>query len=190
MAHDLGEVAASVRAPATGVGAGEQQQVRHQPAHAGRRAQRRVDHRPLVLVRGGVQGGLEQLEIGEDAGQRRTQLVGGVGDEFALLLHRRLAFGSCRVEGTEHLLQGVGQLADLVVGLRLRHASRRVACLGDPAGGRGKRGDRPHRSAGDRHPGQAGKQRAAEHAGGDEEPESIDSRIDTPNAARILDVPG
>ena len=30
----------------------------------------------------------QQLEVGEDAGQRRAQLVRGVGDELALLLHR------------------------------------------------------------------------------------------------------
>ena len=71
-----------------------------------------------------------------------------------------------------------GQLADLVVGLRLRHVARGVAGVGDLAGGRGQRGDRPHRPAGDRQAGEAGEQGAAEDAGGDEEPEPVDRRVD------------
>ena len=73
------------RLAAPGVGAREQQQVADEPAHPLRRAQRRAGdlgrgarravRRPVELL-------LEQLEVGEDAGQRRAQLVRGVGDEL------------------------------------------------------------------------------------------------------------
>ena len=114
----------------------------------------------------------------------------GVGDELALLLHRPLALGAGGVERAQHLLQGPGQLADLVVDRRLGHLPRGVAGGGDLARGRGQRGDRPHRPAGDRDPGEAGQQGAAEDAGGDEEPEPVDRRVDVLDAAPVLDVAG
>ena len=59
---------------------------------------------------------LEQLEVGQDARERRAQLVGGVGHELALALERRLGLAPRGVELAQHVLQRVGQLADLVVG--------------------------------------------------------------------------
>ena len=151
VAGDLGEVAAPVAAALAGVGAGEQQQVGDQAAHPVRGAQGGVDHRLVVVVARARQRGLEQLEVGEDAGQRRAQLVRGVGDELALLLHRRLALGAGGVERAQHLLEGPGQLADLVVGLRLRHVARGVAGVGDLAGA-SRSARRPGASPGRRSP--------------------------------------
>ncbi len=44
--------------------------------------------------------------------------------------------------------------------------------------------------AGDREAGEAGEQGAAEDAGGDEEPEPVDGRVDVGDAAPVLDVAG
>ena len=66
--------------------AGEQQQVGDQAPHPLRRAQRRLGR----LAVGALQRVDQQLEVGEHAGQRRAQLVRGVGDERALALERRL----------------------------------------------------------------------------------------------------
>ena len=108
VAGDLGEVAAAVRVEPAGVGAGEQQQVGDEPAHPLRGAQGRVDDLAVLGLAGPAQRGLQQLEVGEDAGQRRAQLVRGVGDELALLLHRPLALGAGRVERAQHLAPGSG----------------------------------------------------------------------------------
>ena len=59
----------------------------------------------------------QQLEVGEQAGQRRAQLVRGVGDELALALERGLGLAARGVERPEHPVQRAGQLGDLVVGL-------------------------------------------------------------------------
>ena len=70
---------------AAGVGAGEQQQVRDEAPHPPRRAERSGDDLLVLLVgRCRLEPLLEQLEVGEDAGQRGAQLVRGVGDELAL----------------------------------------------------------------------------------------------------------
>ena len=102
----------------------------------------------------------------------------------------RLALGAGGVERAQHLVERLGQLADLVVDRRLRHPLRGVAGVGDLARGRGQRGDRPHRPAGDREPGEAGEQGAAEDPGGDEEPEPADGRVDVLDAAPVLDEAG
>ena len=75
---------------------------------------------------------------------------------------------------------------DLGVG----HVAGGVAGAGDLARGRGQRRDRPHRPAGDRDAGEAGEQGAAEDAGGDEEPEAVDGRVDVGDVAAVLDEPG
>ena len=80
------------------------------------------------------------------------------------------------------------QLADLVVGAGLGHVARGVAGLGDLTCGRGQRGDRPHRAAGDRHPGEAGEHGRADHPGRDQQPEPADGRVDVLLVAPVLDV--
>ncbi len=111
------------------------------PADERRRAERRTDHLAfLAAPLGRLQPLLEQLQVGEDAGQRGAQLVRGVGDELALRLHHLLRLRAGRVELAEHLLQGAGQLADLVVGPRIGDPERGVSRGGDlprPCGERG-----------------------------------------------------
>ena len=98
---------------------GEQQQVLDEPAHAldldRRRASRRGAPRPR---RAGRQG--EHLELAADDRQRRAQLVRGVGDERRLAVERVL-------EAVEHVVEGVGQHADLVVAGGDLHARAEVA---------------------------------------------------------------
>ena len=53
-----------------------------------------------------VQG---HVGLGADDRERRTKLVGRIGHECPLAL-------KCRVQPTEHLVEGVGQLLELVVG--------------------------------------------------------------------------
>ena len=138
-----------------------------------------------------LERGLQQLEVGEDAGQRRAQLVRGVGDELALLLHRPLALGAGGVERAQHLLQGHGQLADLVVGARLRHVARGVA-----GGRRSARAVAVSEAIGRiarpaiATPARLASRVAAEHAGGDEQPEPVDGRVDVLLVAAVLDVAG
>ena len=72
---------------------------------------------------GTAERGLEQLEVGEDAGQRRAQLVRGVGDEFALLLHRLLAAPSARPSSE----RSISSASSPVRRPRLRPAAR--ACV-------------------------------------------------------------
>jgi hypothetical protein len=73
-----------VRRGAAGVGAREQQQVGDEPAHPARGAQRGGGGLALLAL----ELLLEQLEVGQHGGQRRAQLVRGVGDELALARER------------------------------------------------------------------------------------------------------
>ena len=86
---DVAEVDRPVRDLAAGVGARQQQQVGHQPAHPAAGAQRGGGGLALLAL----QRLLEQLEVGQHRRQRRAQLVRGVGDELALAHERRLGLG-------------------------------------------------------------------------------------------------
>ena len=130
---------------AVGVGAGEQQQVGDEAAHPLRRAQRRA--RGLAAL--AVEHLGEQLEVGEDAGQRRAQLVRGVGDELALA---RAASPRSR-RATPRAPSSIAVAAS---GPARRPRRRRrgwgiaapgVAGALDVARGGGQRGDRAHRAA-------------------------------------------
>ena len=98
---------------ALGVGAREQQQVADQPAHPAGRAQRRLRRLRLLAVE--LLG--QQLEVREHAGQRRAQLVRGVGDELPLAVEHRLGLAARGVERAEHPLERARELGHLVVGL-------------------------------------------------------------------------
>ena len=102
----------SWRAIAPGVGAGEQQEVGDQPAHAARGAQGRG--RRLALL--ALERLLEQLEVRQHGGQRRAQLVRGVGHELPLAREGRLGLAAGGVERAQHALERARELADLVVG--------------------------------------------------------------------------
>ena len=153
----------AARPGAPGVGSRQQQEVGDQPSHPARGAERPVDDLGLLAgLAALLEPRLQQLEVGEDAGQRRAQLVRGVGDELALGLDHLLGLAAGGVELAQHLIERLGELADLVLGLGLRQPQRRVAGGRDLASRRGQRGDRAHRPAGDRDPGERGQQRAAE----------------------------
>ena len=92
LAGHRGQVHRPPRRLAAGVGAGQQQQVGHQAAHPARGAQRGGGD----LLRLALEVGLEQLEVGEDAGERRAQLVRGVGHELALAAQGALHLGRGR----------------------------------------------------------------------------------------------
>ena len=108
-AADVGRL---VRELAVGVGAGQQQQVAHEAAHALRGAQGRA--RRLAAL--AVEDVGQQLEVGEDRGQRRAQLVRGVGHELALALQGALGLLLRRLQRVEHRLQRARELGHLVVG--------------------------------------------------------------------------
>ena len=74
------------------------------------------------------------LEIALQVGQRRPQLVRGVGDEVAA--HRLLA-----LEAGRHLVERIGEAGELLGALA--RDPRRVVALGDPAGSAADLGERP-----------------------------------------------
>ena len=136
-----------------GVEPGQQQQVLDQRGHPRRLLLDLVERGPR---RGGVVGTTAgQLGVAGDRGQRRPQLVGGVGDELAHLLlalvpgvQRRLDVGEQRVEGR-------ADLADLgaLVGEPVRHplgeldVAGRQRQLGDVVRGRRDLAQRPQLAA-------------------------------------------
>ena len=121
------------------VGAGEHEQVLGQP------------HEPLDLLRGRAQRVLQlwlrarpaqrQLELGAEGSERRPQLVARVRDEAPLSRQPLL-------QPTEHLVQGLSEPPDLVVGRR-----QRKPLVGALARDLGRlpphRLDRPERGAGE-----------------------------------------
>jgi hypothetical protein len=92
-----------------------------------------------ALGGGHAVGALEQLDVGADRGQRRTQLVRGVADQLALRLARGL-------QGAEHRVEGGGQAPGLVIGDGL-DAMVQLARGRDVLGGRGEPPERPRRRA-------------------------------------------
>ena len=90
----VGEVGRAAGHGSAGVGAREQQQVADEPAHPPGGAQRGLGSIGLLAVE--LLG--EQLEVREQAGQRRAQLVRGVGDELPLALERGVGIGARGVE--------------------------------------------------------------------------------------------
>ena len=171
--HDLRQVARLVRDHAPDVGAREQQQVGHQPAHPLGGAQRRAGGVALIAV----QRFGQQLEVREHARQRRAQLVRGVGDEPALAREHRLGLATRGVQLAEHALQGARELGDLVVGHGLGHRARGVAGARDLLGGAGQLGDRRHRAAGDRHARQQRQAGSGQHADKQEQLHARDGRL-------------
>ena len=107
--HDVIEIDPFGTVRATGVGAGEEQQVVDHPLH-------RHDLLQLTRPRGRDVGRLRvasvDLQLGAHAGERRAQLVRGVGDELLLAARGVLQAG-------EHLVHRHGEAGDLVVTGRL-----------------------------------------------------------------------
>ena len=135
LAHDGRQVHRLARRLAAGVGAREQQQVGDQPAHPLRRAQRRSGDLAVLAL----ELRLEQLEVGQDARERRAQLVRGVGDELALARERALGLGVRLVQLPEHVVERARQVGDLVVGAQ-RAAGRPRGRASSRRGGRSRSG--------------------------------------------------
>ena len=109
---------AAVRLVAVGVGAREQQEVADEAAHPLRGAQRRAA-RPRGARRRATSA--SSSRFGEDARQRRAQLVRGVGDELALALRAPSSVSLREASRPSSISWSVrAELGDLVVGARAR----------------------------------------------------------------------
>ena len=190
VAGDLGEVAAAVRAEPAGVGAGEQQQVGDQAAHPPRGAQGRVDHRAVVVLAGSASEACSSSRLARMlvSGVRSSCEASATNSRCFFIAASRSARAASSERSICSRVRASSPTSSSAFGLR--HVARGVAGVGDLARGRGQRGDRPHRPAGDRDAGEAGEQGAAEDAGGDEEPEPVDGRVDVGDAAPVLDEAG
>ncbi len=182
--EDVADVGGHLRRLTLGVRAREQQEIGDEAAHPAARAQRGLRRLPAVAVeRLG-----EQLEVGEDAGERRAQLVRGVGHELPLALQGGLLLRARLVERDEHAVQRARQLRDLVVGLSRRDPACGVARALDLARGRRERGDRRHRAGGDPQPREEREPGPAEHADEQEEAHAVDRRLHVGERPRVLHV--
>ena len=94
----------------------------------------------LELAGGAVRLGQDDVDGGAHHGQRGAQLVRGVRDEPALR-------GERQVESLQHVVEGVGQLLELVLGPGQREPLAQVL-VGGAAGGLGDRPHRPQHPAG------------------------------------------
>ena len=136
------------------------------------------EQRAAVLV--GEQVGVdEDLDVGAEAGERRAELVGGVGDELALGVHRSL-------ERREHLVEAGGEGGELVVAVGVDPPAQ-VAGRGHLLGGPAEALDGRHRGPGDQ---------VAERAGEPDPPEADEcedhrqvpqGRVDLVERTRDLD---
>ena len=100
----------------------------------------------------------EQLGVAADRGQRRAQLVRGVGEEAAQAVLARLALAEGVLDLAEHRVEREAEAADLGARVRRADAAREVAG-GDRAGGRADAVERPQAEA-DQQPGEARRARA------------------------------
>ncbi len=101
----IGQIGGPLRRRATGVGARQEQQVAHEPAHPARGAQRGLGRVGLLAVE--LLG--QQLQIGQHAGQRGAQLVRGIGDELPLAVEHGLGLAPGTVQRAEHVLEGAAR---------------------------------------------------------------------------------
>ena len=122
----------------------------------------------------------EQLQVREHAGQRRAQLVRGVGDELALAGEHRLGLAARRVELAQHPLERPRELCDLVVGLRLGHRrARGRGCARSPPPT--SSGSRSATSRGGRSSSRPTRQQAAgDHAEEQEQLDALDRFLGAP----------
>ena len=180
--EDLPDVGRLVSGDALRVGPGEQQQIGDQAAHALGGAKRRVRGLPLLAV----EHVGKELEVREDARERRAQLVRGVGDELALALEHVLGLELRGLERLEHVVERSRELGDFVVGPRLRYLLAGVARAGDVTCRGGQPSDRLHRAAGQQQPCDQRQQCPADNAQHQEEPDAVDGALDVGDLARVL----
>ncbi len=117
------------------VGARENEQIGYETGEALRLTVRFLD-RPIALGRRQPWRMPEQLEIGADHGERRPELVRGVGHEALL---RRVSAGQAR----EHLVEGRREATQLIPGGARRDSTRELARPRDRSG---RLGQDSHRS--------------------------------------------
>jgi hypothetical protein len=90
----------------------------------------------------------EHLRIAVYGGKRSAQFVAGVGDEAALAVERFFEASQGYFEMSEHVVDGRGEISDLVFRLRDRQPLREVPCP-DAVSGRHYRTYGGERSAGE-----------------------------------------
>ena len=111
----------------------EREQVLDEHAHAlGLVLDAAHHHVGAAVLVGGADA--EELRVAADRGQRRAQLVRGVGEELAQALLARLALGERLLEPVEHRVQREPEPADLRSRRGRAHPPRELAG-GDLAGG-------------------------------------------------------
>ena len=128
------EVAAAALAEAAGVGPRQQQQVGDEAAHPPRGAKRRIDHLAVLGLPGPSSEACSssRFAITLVSGVRSSCEASATNSRcFCIARRARPRRSSAR----EHLVQGAGQLADLVLDCRLRHPPGGVARRRDLAGG-------------------------------------------------------
>ena len=113
--------------------------------------------------------GHQHLDVRAQARDRCAELVGGVGHELALGLHRLVERGSGALQSLDHRVEARGKLPDLIVGVVL-DAAGQVLGVGDVLRGLGHLGERrqhalgrqPPETGGERDPARA--QQQQDHA--------------------------
>ncbi len=143
--QDRFEIDGSSRPLESGRGTREEQEILGQADQPMRLLEVRREHVTIGLRRAlGAQG---DLDAALEGGQRRPQLVGGVGREAAHL-------GEGGLQPGEHAVQGIGQTIQLITGPPSRYTLREVLCR-DAPGGRRHGVHRPERGTGDGGPSHA-----------------------------------
>ena len=133
VAREMGQVDVGVRGVGHLVEPRERQQVLDQHAHA-RGLVLDPPHRLLDVLVGARGAHPVQLGVAADRGERRAQLVRGVGDELAQAVLARLALGEGALEPVEHLVERNADAADLGALVGRLDAVGEVAAR-DPPGG-------------------------------------------------------
>ena len=179
--EDVAELDRLAREALGGLAAGERLQALEQVDHAvllgGHVAHQRV---ALLEREVGVAG--ERVELGAQRGQRRAQLVAGVGGEAAGRLERALGLRARRAEPREHRVERPGELAHLV-GRPAVVGERRREVLGaaDAGGAAAQPRERAHRERGQPPGGERGQR---ERGQAEQQHEPADAARRAPRPAR------
>ena len=133
LSHHLDQVDRGPLEWAAVVEAGQQQQVVDEHAHADGLLLD-VPHDPGQVFGAVIGTPAKQLGVAPDGGERRAQLVGGVGDEPAQAVLGRVALTEGRLDLAEHGVEGDPEAAHLGTRIGLGHPTGQVA-RGDVLGG-------------------------------------------------------
>ena len=133
---------------------------------------------------------MKKLQIREDRGERRAELMRRVRDELPLRLDHALRFGPGGVQLTKHVVESGGELGDLVARPGLGHAASRVAGSGDLARGLRQRRNGTHRPACHGESGERREDGTPCDADPEEQPEAVDRGVERARVTRDLNVCG